>query len=72
MSAKVSVAPARCEVEYTEALKRIDELFDAPVGTPEFSEFDILTILLHDYEQRHYPVGQSPSDLTCQTIRLPS
>src|ERR1017187_2756543 len=57
MSAKVSVAPVRSEVEYGDALRRINELFDAPEGTPEFDEFDILTILVHDYEQRHYPIG---------------
>ncbi|MDR3689512.1 MAG: helix-turn-helix domain-containing protein [Fimbriimonas sp.] len=57
MSAKVSVAPVRNEVDYDEALKRIDELFNAAVGTPEFDEFDILTILVHDYEQKHYPIG---------------
>ena len=59
MSAKVSVAPVRTAEEYTEALKRIDELFDAAEGTPEFDEFDILTILVHEYEHRHYPIGPS-------------
>jgi len=57
MSAKVMVGPVRTEVEYVEALQRIEELFDVPEGTPEFDEFDILTILVHEYEQRHFPVG---------------
>lgn len=57
MSAKVSVAPVRSEVEYVDALRRIDELFEAEEGTPEFDEFDILTILVHDYERRHYPIA---------------
>ena len=57
MSAKVSVAPVRSEVEYADALRRIDELFEAAEGTPEFDEFDILTILVHDYEQRRYPIA---------------
>ena len=57
MSAKVSVAPVWTEAEYEEALKRIDELFNAVDGTPEFDEFDILTILVHDFERRHYPIG---------------
>jgi HTH-type transcriptional regulator/antitoxin HigA len=59
MSAKVSVAPVRTEAEHELALKRIDELFDASEGTPEFDEFDILTILVRDFEQRQYPVGRS-------------
>jgi HTH-type transcriptional regulator/antitoxin HigA len=57
MSVKVSVAPVRSESDYTEALARIDELFNAPEGTPEFDEFDVLTILVHEYEQRLHPVG---------------
>lgn len=62
MSAKVSVAPVRSEVEYEEALKRIEELFDSQEGTPEFDEFDILTILVHEYEHRHYPIApQTPA-----------
>ncbi len=52
MSLKVLVAPVRTEAEHEQALQRIDELFDAPEGTPEFDEFDILTILVHEYEQR--------------------
>jgi HTH-type transcriptional regulator / antitoxin HigA len=57
MSAKVSVAPVRTEAEYKAALKRIDELFEAADGTPGFDEFDILTILVHDFERRLYPIG---------------
>jgi len=59
MSAKVLIAPVRTEAEYEEALKRINELFEAAEGTPEFDEFDILTILVHDYEQRHYPIAKA-------------
>lgn len=60
MKSKVLVAPVRSDDSYKEALTRINELFDAPEGTPEFDEFDILTILVHEYEQRRYPVG--PAD----------
>ena len=55
MNPKVLIAPVRTEVEHAEALKRIEELFDAPDGSPEFDEFDILTILVHDYERKHHP-----------------
>jgi len=59
MSASVLVAPVRTDAELEEALKRIDELFGAPEGTAEFDEFDILTILVHDYELKRHPVGPS-------------
>ena len=55
MRIKVAVAPVRTEVEYEAALKRIDELFNAEDGTPDFDEFDILTILVHEYGQRNHP-----------------
>ena len=59
MSAKVAVAPVRSEAEYHHALMRIDELFEAVEGTPEFDEFDILTILVHEYEHRKFPIEPS-------------
>lgn len=57
MSTKVTVAPVRSEDEYQVALRRIDELFESPEGTPEFDEFDILTILVHEYEKTHFSIA---------------
>ena len=64
MSVKVCVAPVRSEKDLETALKRIDALFDAPEGTPEFDEFDILSILVHEFEQRHRSVAPVAPDAT--------
>jgi HTH-type transcriptional regulator/antitoxin HigA len=44
------------EAEYREALRRIDELFDAEIGTPECDELETWSILVEAYEDIHYPI----------------
>lgn len=46
----------KTEEEYKVALKRLGEVFNAPVGTPEGDECDILTLLVGAYEDEHYPI----------------
>ena len=46
----------RSEEEYEAALDRIEAIFDAAPGTPEGDEAEILTLLIKDYEDRHYPI----------------
>jgi HTH-type transcriptional regulator/antitoxin HigA len=58
MNAKI----IRTEADYEAALARIEELMDAPAGTPEGEELDLLSLLVWNYEQEHYPIG-SPAPL---------
>ena len=44
------------EAEYRQALRRIGELFDAPVDTPECDELETWCILVEVYEDIHYPI----------------
>ena len=53
----VNVTPIRTEADHEAALKRIDELMDAPEGSPEEDELDVLADLVHCYEDMHYPIG---------------
>lgn len=46
----------KSEKDYQEALQRLDELFDAKIGTPESDEADILAKLIENYENQHYPI----------------
>lgn len=46
----------RNEEEYQGALDRVEAIFDAVAGTPEGDEAELLTLLLKDYEDRHYPI----------------
>jgi HTH-type transcriptional regulator / antitoxin HigA len=44
------------EAEHTEALARIEEIFDAKPGTPEGDELELLTLLVDRFEREVYPI----------------
>jgi len=44
------------EGDYNQALIRLNEIFDAPVGTSESNEADILVSLIEAYEEEHHPI----------------
>jgi len=51
--------PIRTETEYKAALAEIERYFaDEPEeGTAEADRFDLLTLLIEAYEDRHHPIG---------------
>lgn len=51
------VSPIRTEAEYDAALARIDELIDAPEGSPEYEELNAVADVVERYEDVHYPIG---------------
>ena len=46
----------RSAEEYDSAMSRIDEIFDAPVGTPEGDELDLIVNQVEVYEAERYPI----------------
>jgi HTH-type transcriptional regulator/antitoxin HigA len=44
-------------------------IFDAPVGTQESDEADILGLLIDDYEERRYPI-EAPDPIEAIKIRM--
>ena len=46
----------KTEEEYKVAIDRLYELFDAPIGTPEGDEAEVMALLVSDYEDRHFPI----------------
>jgi len=54
----VDVKLIETEEEYNEAVKRLDALFDAPVGSAEAKEADVLTLLINQFEEEHYPIDE--------------
>ena len=65
----MSIKPIKTEADYLEALKRMELLFDALVGTPESDEADILGLLIDAYEKKHYPID-SPDPIEAIKIRM--
>ena len=57
----MNIKPIKTETDYEDALKRLEVVFDAPIGTQESDEADILGLLIDEYEKKHYPIeGPDP------------
>ena len=52
----MDIKPIKGEADYERALRRVEELWDAPQGSAESDEMDILTTLIEAYEREHYPI----------------
>ena len=66
MKAKV----IKTQAEYEAALARIDILMDsAKKNTPQGDELELLVLLVHDYEDRAYPIPK-PDALTAIRFRM--
>ena len=59
----------KTEVDYRMALKRLEVIFDAAIGTPESDEADILGLMIDEYEKKHYPI-ESPDPIEAIKIRM--
>ena len=59
----------KTEVDYRLALKRLEVIFDAAIGTPESDEADILGLMIDEYEKKHYPI-ESPDPIEAIKIRM--
>ena len=45
--------------DYHSALERFEEIFSAKGGTKESNEADVLSLLIQDYENKHYVIQAS-------------
>jgi HTH-type transcriptional regulator/antitoxin HigA len=59
----------KSEADYKLALKRLEEIFDAPIGTHDSDEADILGLLVDEYEKKHYPI-EAPDPIEAIKIRM--
>lgn len=48
--------PLRSEDDYKTAIKRIDELIDCEEGSNEEMELEVISLLVWDYEEKHYKI----------------
>ncbi|WP_163382597.1 type II toxin-antitoxin system HigA family antitoxin [Cyclobacterium sp. SYSU L10401] len=65
----MELRPIKSETDYQKALERIGMIFDAPIGTSESDEADILGLMVDDYEKKHYPID-SPDPIEAIKIRM--
>jgi len=65
----MNINPIKTEKDYSLALKRLEEIFDAKIGTPESDEADILGLMIDEYEKKHYPI-EAPDPIEAIKIRM--
>jgi HTH-type transcriptional regulator/antitoxin HigA len=53
----MDIRPVKTELDYKNALRRIDELMDAGPDTDAGAELDILATLVDAYEDKHFPIS---------------
>jgi HTH-type transcriptional regulator/antitoxin HigA len=65
----MELKPIKTEQDYRAALKRLEEIFDSKLGTPESDELEILGLMVEDYENKHYPI-EAPDPIEAIKIRM--
>jgi HTH-type transcriptional regulator / antitoxin HigA len=59
----------KTDTDYQKALRRLEEIFDAKIGTPESDEADILGLMVDEYEKKHYHID-APDPIEAIKIRM--
>ncbi len=59
----------KTEADYQKALKRLEEIFDAKIGTHESDEADILGLMIDEFEKKHYHID-APDPIEAIKIRM--
>jgi len=54
----MKIKPIKTEDDYDQVLKRIDELIDCEENPSEEAELEIISLLVWDYEEKHYKIDQ--------------
>jgi HTH-type transcriptional regulator / antitoxin HigA len=65
----MELKPLKTEADYRAALKRLEVIFDAKLGTSESDELEILGLMVDDYENKHYPI-ETPDPIEAIKIRM--
>lgn len=64
LSEPITIRPIQNEADYENALDEIEALMgNVKASTPEYARLDLLSRLVEDYEELHYPVGM-PDPIT--------
>jgi len=61
--------PIKTEKDHNEALIRIKVIFDAPENSADGDEAEILSLMIEDYEDKHYPI-EAPDPIAAIKIRM--
>ena len=59
----------KTESDYRNALNRLEQVFDAKIGTPESDEADMLALIVDEYEKKNYAI-EAPDPIEAIKIRM--
>lgn len=65
----MNIKPIKSELDYKKALERLEMIFDAKANTREGDEAEILSMLIDNYENKHYPID-APDPIEAIKIRM--
>lgn len=65
----MNVKPIKSDKDYRNALKRLEVIFDAPIDSKDGDEAEILSLLIENYEDEHYPI-EAPDPIEAIKIRM--
>jgi len=65
----MKIKPIKTEQDYDEALERLLIIFDAPIDSKEGDEAEIVSLLIENYENQHYPI-EAPDPIEAIKIRM--
>ncbi|QOW09508.1 transcriptional regulator [Kaistella flava (ex Peng et al. 2021)] len=65
----MKIKPIKTEQHYFEALERLEEIFDAKENTPDGDEAEILSLIIDNFENEHYPI-EAPDPIEAIRIRM--
>src|SRR5690554_6554500 len=65
----MNLRPIKNEKDYRNSLERLEVIFDAAVDTKEGDEAEILSLMIENYENEHYPID-APDPIEAIKIRM--
>jgi len=65
----MNIKPIKTEKDYDKALERLEMIFDVPANTKDGDEAEILSMLIDNFENEHYPIG-APDPIEAIKIRM--
>ena len=65
----MNITPIKNETDYQKALHRLEEIFDAKIGTKQGDEVEILSLLIDNYENNNFPI-EMPDPIEAIKFRM--
>jgi HTH-type transcriptional regulator/antitoxin HigA len=66
---KSELAPIKTETQYQKYLGLIDTLIDCPEDSPEEEVLELISVLVEDYESKHYPI-EAPDSIDAIKFKM--